>query len=136
MQGNSDLPRSFRRFSTLNAQLKKIWYSVAKALPKKSKYGNVRCQSVDGKRFDSQLERDYYEQLLLLWKAGEIRWFIRQVPFELEGGVVYRADFLVVISDGDVEVVDTTGCMTQVKSNKLKQVKARYGIEVQIVRNV
>jgi hypothetical protein len=110
---------------------------AAKPAPaKKSKFKNIRCQSADGKRFDSKLERDYYERLLLLWEAGEIRWFIRQVPFELEGGVVYRADFLVVTSDGDVDVVDTTGFMTQVKSNKLKQVKARYGIEVQLVRSV
>lgn len=103
---------------------------------KPSKYHNVRAESADGKHFDSKLERDYYERLLLLWEAGEVRWFIRQVPFELEGGVVFRADFLVVTKEGDVQVVDTTGLMTQVKANKLKQVKARYGIDVQIVRHV
>jgi hypothetical protein len=102
---------------------------------KKSKYRNEPCLSADGKRFDSKLERDYYEQLLLRWKAGDILWFVRQVTFELEGGVDYRADFLVV-SPGGAEVVDTTGLMTQVKANKLKQVKSRYGIEVKLVRAV
>lgn len=102
---------------------------------KKPKYRNVRCQSADGKRFDSKLERDYYEQLLLRWKAGEVLWFVRQVNFELEGGVKYRCDFLVVTAGG-VDVVDTTGVMTPAKANKLKQVKARYGIDVQLVRSV
>lgn len=102
---------------------------------KPRKYRNKPSRSADGKRFDSKLERDYYEQLVLRWKAGDILWFVRQVTFELEGGVDYRADFLVVTAAG-VEVVDTTGLMTQAKRNKLKQVRARYGIEVQVVRNV
>jgi hypothetical protein len=108
----------------------------APAAPNPRKYRNEPSYSVDEKRFDSKLERDYYEQLVLRWEAGDIRWFIRQVPFELEGGVVYRADFLVVTTAGDLEVVDTTGLMTQVKANKLKQVKARYGIEVKVVRKL
>lgn len=101
----------------------------------KSKYRNKRCQSADGKWFDSMLERDYYQQLLLRWKAGEVLWFIRQPRFDLEGGVVYVADFLVVTSGG-MEVIDTKGHQTQESKNKLKQVKARYGIDVQLVRSV
>lgn len=103
---------------------------------KPRKYRNVPAESADGKRFDSKLERDYYEQLLLRCKANEVLWFVRQVTFELEGGVEYRADFLVVLAMGDVEVIDTTGVMTQVKANKLKQMKARHGIEVKVVRSV
>lgn len=102
---------------------------------KKSKFKNIRCQSHDGKNFASRLERDYYEQLLLRWKAGEVLWFIRQPSFDLEGGVIYRADFLVVTASG-VDVIDTKGCLTPESKNKIKQVKARYGIEVQLVRSV
>lgn len=109
---------------------------LAPAQVKKPKYQNTPCKSADGKRFDSKLERDYYRQLLLRWEAGDVRWFVRQVPFELEGGVIYRADFLEVLAGGDVDVVDTTGVMTPAKANKLKQVKARYGIDVRIVRKV
>lgn len=109
---------------------------TAPAKKKKSKFKNIRCQSADGKNFASRLERDYYEQLLLRWRAGDIRWFILQPSFGLEGGVVYRADFLVVLSTGDVEVVDTKGMLTAECRNKLRQVKARYGIEVRIVRSV
>lgn len=103
--------------------------------PKKSKFRNIRCQSADGKNFASQLERDYYEQLLLRWKAGDIRWFILQPNFELEGGVVYRADFLVVTAAGEVEVIDTKGYLKPETKNKLKQMRSRYGIDVQIVKN-
>lgn len=111
--------------------------SVPLAVPAKKplKYRNQPCLSADGKRFDSKLERDYYEQLLLRWKAGDVLWFVRQVTFELEGGVKYRCDFLVVTVTG-VEVIDTTGVMTSVKKNKLRQMKARFGIDVQLVRKV
>lgn len=109
---------------------------VAAPAKKKSKFKNIRCQSADGKNFASRLERDYYEQLLLRWKAGDVRWFILQPSFGLEGGVVYRADFLVVTAAGDVEVVDTKGFLTPETKNKLRQMKARYGIEVQLVRAV
>lgn len=102
--------------------------------PKRTKFRNIRCQSADGKNFASQLERDYYEQLLLRWKAGEVQWIIRQPSFDLEGGIVYRADFLICHKDGQVSVVDTKGFLTRESANKIKQLKARYGIEVELVR--
>lgn len=109
--------------------------AVATATKKRSKFRNIRCQAHDGKNFASKLERDYYEQLLVRWKAGDVLWFIRQPRFDLEGGVVYVADFLIVTTAG-VEVVDTKGHQTQDSKNKLKQLKARYGIDVQLVRSV
>lgn len=106
------------------------------AVSKPAKFGNVRCKSMDGKSFQSRLERDYYEQLLLRWKAGDVLWFIRQPSFDLEGGVIYRADFLVVTKTQGVEVIDTKGYAKQEGKNKIKQVEARYGIKVQLVRKV
>jgi hypothetical protein len=108
--------------------------SLAPAKPRK--YRNEPAMSADDKRFDSKLECAYYEQLVLRWKAGQVLWFVRQVNFELEGGVKYRADFLEVLASGGVEVIDTTGFLTPAKANKLKQMKARYGIEVKVVRSV
>jgi len=104
--------------------------------PKKAKFKNIRCQSHDGKNFASQLERDYYEQLHLRWKAGDVLWFVRQPQFDLEGGVIYRADFLVVRPGGMVEVIDTKGFETQEFRIKRRQMAARYGIEVQVVRAI
>jgi hypothetical protein len=105
---------------------------------KKSKFKNIRCQAKDGTNFASKLERDYYEDLLLRWKAGEVLWFTRQVPFWLEGGVKYVLDFLIVeqlvpgVPMPNLRLVDTTGTMTNTKRNKLKQLKARYGLDVEI----
>ena len=88
----------------------------------------------DGQRFDSKLEARCYLELKLRQKSGEVLWFLRQVNFPLEGDVVYRCDFLAALADGSVEVIDATGMVTQVKANKLRQVKARYGIDVTLWR--
>jgi hypothetical protein len=89
---------------------------------------------VEGQRFDSKLEWRCYDWLQLRREAGEVLWFIRQPSFRLEGGIQYRADYLAVLAAGGVEVIDATGPMTRVKANKLKQVRARYGVEVLLWR--
>lgn len=96
-----------------------------------SKYRNTPVIE-DGQRFDSKLEARCYRELKLRQDLGEIYLLLRQVPFHLEGGVVYRADFFVVPYFGEIEVIDATGMMTQAKRNKLKQVQARYGVEVKL----
>src|SRR5882762_755454 len=67
-----------------------------------TKYRN-RVTEVDGIRFASQLEADRYKELKLLKASGKVAWFIRQVPFDVSPGVVYRADFLVIWRTEDVE---------------------------------
>lgn len=101
---------------------------ITARVTKPSKYRN-RKTFVDGIKFDSALESRCYESLRLRQKAGDIAFFLRQVPFHLEGGVVYRADFVAILPCA-VEVIDATGHMTPAKSNKLKQVNARYGVDV------
>jgi len=96
---------------------------------KPRKYRN-QVAFADGIRFDSRLEARCYEWLKARQQSGQIAWFIRQVPFGLEGGVIYRADFLAVGSA--IEVIDAKGRDTQASINKRKQVKARYGVEVQL----
>ena len=96
-----------------------------KLTKKRSKYRNVRSGG-----FDSKLEGRCAAWLRFRQLAGDVRWYIRQTRFDLEGGVVYRADFLAVTAAGTIDVIDATGCMTPSKVNKLKQVKARYGIDV------
>jgi hypothetical protein len=104
------------------------------AAPKPRKYRN-NVVHFEGVRYDSQLELDMCISFHNRWKLGEIRWFIRQVPFVLEGGVVYRADALVVLDAAPfVEVWDAKGLMLQASKNKLKQFKARYGFEVKLWR--
>jgi hypothetical protein len=89
------------------------------------------------------LEARRYRYWLNLWQVGAIAWFTRQVPFYLPGGIIWRADFLVVnLHDtisrerfGDAVIVeDCKGHMTQVSRNKIKQVEAIYGFHVHIVK--
>jgi len=112
---------------------------------KRNKFGNVKV-CLEGEVFDSQLEYDCFCWLKLREAAAEIAWFLRQVPFRLEGGVVYRADFVVVLTNAEiqrtsfedflssraVEVWDAKGRDTQASINKRKQVLARYGVEVRL----
>ena len=96
----------------------------------------------DGQRFDSKLERDRYLELKNLWQIGAVSWFTRQVPFYLPGGIVYRADFLVAWNPAAqvdqrparvVTIEDCKGFMTRVSINKIRQVEAIYGFQVQII---
>ena len=96
-----------------------------------SKYRSKRCR-VDGLNFASQLEARCYESLKLRQRAGEVLWFIRQPPFALEGGITYRADFLAVLAQGGVEVLDAKGYLTPVSKIKIRQVEARYGFKVHL----
>lgn len=98
--------------------------------PKPRKYRNQPVV-VDGKRFDSKLELHCYNWLCARRTARDVLWFIRQVPFELPGGIKYRADFLAVTKSG-VEVIDAKGVETRVSANKRKQVMELYGVPVQI----
>jgi hypothetical protein len=93
-----------------------------------TKVGDVQCAS--------KLEANYYKHLELLQKAGEVKFFLFQVPFRLEGGVRYIVDFVVFHSDGKIEFIDTKGRDTPLSILKRKQVEARYPVEIRIVRKV
>lgn len=100
---------------------------------RRAKYGNRRVE-IDGLKFDSRHEADYYFAVLLpLWKAGALALLARQVPFDLPGGIRYIADFVTVEEGGAVEVIDAKSEATRknrVYINKKKQMKAVWGIEI------
>ena len=104
--------------------------------PKRQKYGNRRVE-VDGIRFDSKHEAAVYQQLMMRVKAGELRCVLRQVPFDLPGGIRYFADFVALANDLRIEgVYDAKSPVTKqnrVYINKKKQMKACWGIEIQEV---
>lgn len=120
----------------------------AKTAPKsyaipQSKYRN-KAQYVDGLRFDSKLEADRYLELKALQASGEVAWFLRQVPFQVARGVIYRGDFLVVWYTGQsnaygkeihyVEIEDCKGFMTAVSRVKIRTVEDKYGIKIRILK--
>lgn len=96
---------------------------------KPAKYRSRRTV-IDGIRFDSKLESRLYLSLKLRQAAGELRYFLRQIPLRLEGGVIYRADFLAFPHEGREEWWDAKGFFKPESRNKIKQAEARYGIRV------
>lgn len=100
--------------------------------PKRSKYGNRRVE-VDGKKFDSQHEANVYQDFMLRVKSGELKTVLRQVPFDLPGGIRYMADFVAIDQDNRVTVYDAKSEITKQNRtyiNKRKQLKACCGIEI------
>ncbi len=87
----------------------------------------------DGIRFDSRKESRYYETLKLRVVAGEVVFFLRQVPFHLPGGVTYRLDFMEFWSDGTVHCVDVKGMRTNSFIMKKKMVENLYPVEIEEV---
>lgn len=106
------------------------------ATPKRPKYGNQRTE-VDGLKFDSKHEAQVYEELMLRVRAGELRCVMRQVPFDLPGGIKYFADFVAIGPDMRIEgVYDAKSEATKKNRtyiNKRKQMKALWGIEIKEV---
>jgi len=96
------------------------------------KYGAKKVEC-DDKKFDSKLESRYYRKLKILKAAGNIVFFLRQVPFDLPGGVKYRADFMEFWKDGTVRVVDCKGFDTPASKLKRKQVEDIYPVKIEIV---
>ena len=68
--------------------------------------------------------------LKLLVKSGEIIFFLRQVPFDLPGGVKYRCDFQIFWGNGKVTHEDSKGKRTDMYIAKKKMVEALYPVEI------
>lgn len=88
----------------------------------------------DGFKFSSKLEGRYYNELKIKKASGEVVFFLRQVPFHLPGNVKYLVDFVIFLSNGSVEFVDTKGLDTPLSIAKRKQVEALYPVEIKIVK--
>lgn len=95
---------------------------------------NARKIEVDGIKFDSKAEADYYLYLKYLQSINEVRSFYLQpvinlLPsFKYNGKTIrkmdYRLDFKVEYMDGKVEYIDVKGMATTDAKMKLKI--ARY----------
>lgn len=103
--------------------------------PKRNKYGNIKTE-VDGIKFDSKKEAEYYCQLKSLKKAGEIKDFGLQPRYELQPtfkkngtthrSITYVADFIIDNNDGTTDIVDCKGVETQVFKIKKKLFEYMY----------
>lgn len=98
---------------------------------KKSKYRN-RPTRVRGIRFASKKEGRYYQWLASERAKGNLLYFLRQVPFDLPGGIVYRVDFMEVRPTGIV-FTDVKGFRTETYRLKKKLVESLYGVAIEEV---
>ena len=99
----------------------------------RSKYNAIRTE-IDGINFDSKLEAARYVDLKTLRLAGDVLYFLRQVPIRLPGKVVYRVDFQVFWSDGSVTYEDVKGYFTKMSKLKIKQVEDLYPIKIEVIK--
>lgn len=113
---------------------------TARTKPKKSKYNN-RKTWVDGVCFDSQRESQYYSNLKLLVKVGEIKGFCLQPQFVLvegnaeERAITYKADFIIFHNNGRAEIVDVKGFESAQWKRTFKQFRLKYpGLKLEIVK--
>jgi hypothetical protein len=96
-----------------------------------SKYRNIRTG-----HYASRKEAKYAEELSLRQKAGDISFWLEQVPFQLPGGVIHRLDFAIfkgLKGIYEVDWVEVKGKDLAMGKLKRKQVESIYGIHVQVV---
>lgn len=94
---------------------------------------NAKKVEYDGIRFDSKKEGKYYQSLKLRVQAGEVIFFLRQVPFHLPGNTVYRVDFQEFHADGTIHFTDVKGYETKDFKLKKRQVEDLYPVEIELV---
>jgi hypothetical protein len=100
------------------------------------KFNAVR-KEVDGKKFPSKLEAHYYEHLKRAKARGELLFFLRQVPFDLPGNIVYRLDFLEFWTNGEIIFSECKGYETPDWVIKHKLIIDTYPwIELNIVKKI
>ena len=109
---------------------------AVKEKPKRNKYGNHMVE-IDGKKFASRHEAETYLMLMQRVADGELKCVLRQVPFDLPGGIKYMADFVTITPDMQIEgVYDAKSEITKKNRtyiNKKKQLKACWGVEIKEV---
>ena len=96
------------------------------------KFKNIITEA-DGWKFMSKKEAKFYGELKLKQAAGEVLFFLRQVPIHLVGGVRYVVDFLVFYGSGDCKFIDVKGMKTAMYIVKKKLVEAQYPITIEEV---
>jgi hypothetical protein len=100
---------------------------------RKNKY-NVSAKedrTYEGVLYASKKEAKFAGKLALMRQNGEIDYILRQVPFDLGAGIIYRADFVTLTKytkeyHWNVVVYEIKGMWTDVAKLKMKLFKKRY----------
>jgi len=115
----------------LAAHLAKKGQPAPPLAPKPSKFHNILTEC-DGIRFQSKKEAKYYRELCCRVHAGEVLYFLRQVPFHLKGGK-HLVDFMEVWTDGSVHFVEVKGKDLPMGKLKRKMVEAEFPVKITVV---
>lgn len=94
---------------------------------------NARRTEHNGISYASKKEARYAQDLDLRVKAGEVIFYLRQVPLHLPGGVRYLVDFLEFRSDGTVAFIEVKGLDLPMGKLKRKQAEEIYPIKIEVV---
>jgi len=97
---------------------------------------NAKPTVADGIRFDSKMEARYYDKLKIVKDAGDLLFFLRQVPFHIPGGIRYVVDFVEFWKDGEVKFTDVKGFETPDFIMKKKIVENLYPITINVIKKV
>ena len=100
---------------------------------KRSKYNAVPT-TYNGVVYASKKEAAFAQKLDLRLKAGELDYVLRQVPFDLSAGIIYRADFVTLSKETvdygvirwDITVYEVKGMETPAWKLKHKLFKDKY----------
>lgn len=90
----------------------------------------AKPQVLDGIHFASKKEMYRYLALQQLKKAGEIIFFLRQVPIHLPGNIKYVCDFVIFWTNQEVTFEDVKGFKTDVYKLKKKLVEEEYPFKI------
>lgn len=118
----------------LPATLASTEEEVSKYRSRRTEYGGIL--------YDSKKEAEKAQELDLRVAGKAVLYWLRQVPFRLPGGVVYRVDFQVFYPNREVRYFDCKGrdrktgkFVTDTAASRLKrrQVEALYPVSIELI---
>jgi len=101
--------------------------------PKESKFHSVITEAL-GIKFHSKKEARYFLELVCRQKAGEVLYFLRQVPLHLPGNVKHVIDFVEFRADGSVHYIEIKGFDTPMGKTKRKLAEGHYPIKIEVLK--
>ncbi|PKN36704.1 MAG: hypothetical protein CVU62_13300 [Deltaproteobacteria bacterium HGW-Deltaproteobacteria-2] len=108
------------------------------AYQKQNKF-HAKITEAEGIKFGSKKEAQQFRELQARQHAGEIKFFLLQVPFLLPGvadngkRTRHYLDFMAIRTDGQIEYIEVKGRDLPMGKLKRRQTEELYGIKIQVV---
>lgn len=101
--------------------------------PKKPNKYHAQATIYNGVRYPSKKEMARAQLNDLRVKAGQLRYWLRQIPFLLPGNRKHRVDFMEVEADGTVEFIEVKGRDLSAGRDRRREVEALYPVKIILV---